>query len=148
MRPKLLMNFLIVAVVIVSAFAIWVRIAPTDTASWHVDPSIKQDKSARSFQTNAEFKGIAEGVGLLETDPALPDERSSVIAGSPEDGFVTYMLRTRTFGYPDFLSAKWVPNYKGGVLYIYSRSRFGYSDLGRNKRRVLEWIKRLETHVK
>jgi uncharacterized protein (DUF1499 family) len=66
--------------------------------------------------------------------------RVKYLAGSPDDLMITYIERTRLIGYPDYITIKVIPiDPDNSKLSIYSRSRFGHSDLGINKRRVDEW---------
>ena len=66
------------------------------------------------------------------------------MAGSAETGHVTYVLRTKLMAYPDYVSARIKDAGDGVELSIYSRSRFGRSDLGVNKKRIKSWLKKIE----
>ncbi|MEL6267324.1 MAG: DUF1499 domain-containing protein, partial [Pseudomonadota bacterium] len=59
-----------------------------------------------------------------------------VVAGSAAEGFVTYVQTSRIVGFPDYVSARTV---EGGIA-VWSRSRYGYSDLGVNRARVEDWL--------
>ena len=51
--------------------------------------------------------------------------------------------RSRLFGFPDRIDAEVVPDGENSaMLAIYSRSRYGYYDLGANRRRVEEWLRK------
>ena len=73
-------------------------------------------------------------------DVALSKPNVVVLNGDAKDLFVTYMQRTKLMAYPDYISVK-VTAEEGGKsrLFIYSRSRFGRSDLGVNKARIKNW---------
>jgi hypothetical protein len=53
----------------------------------------------------------------------------------------TYVQRTALVGFPDVITVEFV-DLDGGQssLIVYSRSQYGYSDIGANRRRVLAWI--------
>ena len=125
---------------LVAFIPLWIRFSPNPPDKWHIDPSLKQVKNGRSYQKA--FENVAlDADSVFSVTPALNDERAKLIAGSADQGFVTYLLRTKRMGFPDFLSAK----LENGVLFVYSRSRFGNaSDWGRNKRRVIAWKNKLD----
>ncbi|MEM0922633.1 MAG: DUF1499 domain-containing protein [Pseudomonadota bacterium] len=57
--------------------------------------------------------------------------------------FRTFVQRSKLVGFPDFLTVKSVPVAGGASLVVYSRSQYGYSDLGVNKARVEDWLSKL-----
>jgi uncharacterized protein (DUF1499 family) len=62
-------------------------------------------------------------------------------------GFV-YIQRSALFRFPDVITVELVtlaPDRSS--LAIYSRSRYGRSDFGVNRRRVLRWLSRLQRMV-
>ncbi len=119
---------------------LWIRFSPNPPDKWHIDPSLEQIKTGRSYQ-KAFTNVFLEAGDVFSVVPALNDEKAKMIAGSVQQGFVTFLVRTQGMGYPDFLSAK----LENDVLYVYSRSRFGNaSDWGRNKRRVVAWKNKLD----
>ena len=67
---------------------------------------------------------------------ARADPARTLVAGSVEDGMVTYITRSKVFGFPDYTTAQ----QQGAILRIYARLRFGRSDLGVNRARVEAWI--------
>ena len=66
--------------------------------------------------------------------------RTERLAGSPEEGWITYVQRSRIFGFPDFVSVRAVGVPGGSALIVWSRSRFGYGDFGVNRARVESWL--------
>ena len=58
--------------------------------------------------------------------------RTHVLAGSVADGRVTYITRSRVFGFPDYTTLE----QDGDRLKAYARLRFGGSDLGVNATRL------------
>ncbi|MBV1798180.1 DUF1499 domain-containing protein [Siccirubricoccus sp. G192] len=49
---------------------------------------------------------------------------------------------------PDIIAAELVPGPEGAGLFLYSRSLFGWSDFGVNRRRVAAWIAALDTALR
>jgi uncharacterized protein (DUF1499 family) len=47
-------------------------------------------------------------------------------------------------GFPDMISAKASPEGEGTRLSVWSRSRYGYSDMGVNRARVEAWLSRMD----
>lgn len=61
------------------------------------------------------------------------------MAGSISSGMVTYITRSKFWGFPDYATI-WV---SGDDLIVYSRLRFGRGDMGVNKARVEDWLLQL-----
>jgi len=113
---------------------LYVRVAPHDPAKWHVDPAAVQEVDPlNQYIGRASVGGERKAVaGLLER--LIVGE---VLAGSFETGFVTVIARTPMVGYPDYISVRIEEeNADTSRVTIFSRSRFGVSDLGANKARV------------
>ena len=55
--------------------------------------------------------------------------------------------RSALFRFPDDVVAQFVPMDGGSSLAVYSRSRYGHSDLGVNRRRVAAWLGDLERRI-
>jgi len=58
------------------------------------------------------------------------------LAGSVAAGKITYIARSKWMGFPDYITLEWTD----GRLRVYSRLRFGQSDLGVNGRRLDAWL--------
>ena len=57
----------------------------------------------------------------------------------------TYVQRSLLVGYPDVISVQFIVNSEVSCsLAVYSRSQYGHSDFGVNRRRVLGWLADLE----
>ncbi len=113
----------------------YIRLAPSDVSHWHVPLTFTED---------TDF--TVGGQRVLETGPdglarldiiARETPRTSVLAGSVEDGMVTYVTRTRGIGFPDYTTAQ----QDGDILKLYGRLRFGVADLGVNRDRIEQWGK-------
>ncbi len=132
------MKFLGLILLAVLGFGLWVRMAPSDPARWHV---------AAGEAGNRDFAGAA-----IRTVPAGPGDmarldriiratpRTTHLAGSPEEGRITYVTRSRIWGFPDYTTIE----ARTGAIVIHARLRFGSSDMGVNRARVTAWIAALE----
>lgn len=125
-------------VILLGAFAIYVRIAPTESARWHVPVTVTENKDL----VGGVFRVIPAQNDTLQMfdEIALQSPRTTRVAGTAEDGHVTYVSRTRWLGFPDFTTAQVVDD----QLRIHARLRFGKADLGVNKTRVDGWLASLK----
>lgn len=128
-----------------------VRLAPSDPAEWHVDPT---DPALSSGEGHALLR--ADGdlqspvfdmtpeallAALNEIADATP--RTRVLAGSVEEGQITYLTRSLIWGFPDYTSVRAIPAGDGAELVAYARLRFGGSDMGVNAARLQDWLSAL-----
>ncbi|SMX34490.1 DUF1499 domain-containing protein [Actibacterium lipolyticum] len=141
----------VVAVILVLASA-YVRFVPTVPDRWHIDPLTAASPGqagvlARVNGGDIVPIGYDEGSAelLARLDKIIrATPRTKHIAGSIEDGRLTYLTRSRGFGFPDFATVT-VEQVDGQSFpVILSRLRFGKSDLGVNRRRVSGWLSALE----
>lgn len=143
----------VIAVVLVGV-AIGLRVVGDDPEVWHSDPTTAE----RTGRDN-DYLVAPEGVREADADVQiawsdLPPRdllflfdsiarnapRTSVVAGSLDAGHITYVQRSLLFGFPDYVSVKVVEQESKTGLAIWSRSRFGYSDMGVNRSRVNNWF--------
>ena len=77
-------------------------------------------------------------------DIALAEPR--VVSRPADDGQREFAQRSALMRFPDTITVE-ASELDGGqsTLAIYSRSKVGYSDLGVNKKRIDEWLARLDT---
>lgn len=132
----------------------YVRYAPSSAARWHVDPTTAArpktpnyyfvlpsiaKRPAPIYQTSATDLAAAFDAFAM-TQPQV--ER---LAGSVDDLYITYIQRTKTMKYPDYLSVRFIDLDDGqATVAVFSRARFGIGDKGFNKRRVLKWLTALD----
>lgn len=131
--------------------AVWIRIAPTDLSRWH-----------KTFESFAPGERVEQGgykvvreiddpyavlVGLDAIIMATP--RTRRIAGRPDDSTMSYVTRSRVWGFPDYTTV-WVGaddtidgEYRL-LLKISGRLRFGQFDLGTNRARITDWLAQLD----
>ncbi|SFI47338.1 DUF1499 domain-containing protein [Jannaschia pohangensis] len=126
----------------------YVRLAPMDAAEWHVDP----EGAERTGKPNdymigpggdrdaVVLDGTTEDVMARLDAVAMAEPGTTRLAGSPDEGWVTYVQRSRLMGYPDAITVKAVPTGERTGLILWSRSRYGQSDLGVNRARLERWL--------
>ncbi|MEP2031114.1 MAG: DUF1499 domain-containing protein [Paracoccaceae bacterium] len=124
--------FWIVTGICVAGLA-YIRLAPSEVARWHVPLSITEDAD---MATGAQRILETGPGGLAQFDQIARDTPyTTVLAGSVDDDMVTYITRSRVFGFPDYTTAQ----QDGDVLKLYGRLRFGKSDVGVNRARLEQW---------
>lgn len=117
----------------VIALLCYIRFAPSDAKRWHVSLSDVQDK---------DFKGGATRIApcdVAKLDEVAQKNGAKLLAGSVEEGHITYVDRTKMIGFPDYITVQDV----NGKTAVYGRLRFGRSDLGVNKKRIEGWFSQL-----
>jgi hypothetical protein len=123
--------------------AAYVRLAPDVVGRWHQPlegmPTgagiVTEPGGARALVPMADGRaGLARFAAVAEASP-----RVRLLAGSVEEGRLTWVARSVVWGFPDYISAEAGP--KG--LEVWSRLRFGRSDLGVNRARLEDWLARL-----
>ncbi|GGL74370.1 DUF1499 domain-containing protein [Wenxinia marina] len=115
----------------------WVRLAPEDAARFHVagPPRPVGDYPAEGgFEVRrpAPPDALARLARVAEAEP-----RTHRAAGSPKEGMVTWISRSRLWGFPDYTTA-WID--EAGNLAVHGRLRFGKGDMGVNRERVTRWL--------
>lgn len=148
---KIVVSFL---VVVILAMLAYVRYAPSDARAWHVDPlTAKKPKLPNAFLFRGaggkhpapEYEMPAGALAVKFDDLAMLKPSVTRLDGDPADLFVTYIARTKYVGFPDYISIKFIElDADRSTIAVFSRSRFGYSDRGVNRRRVLAWLAELE----
>ena len=144
-----------------------------DPARWHVDPATARP-GANPPGTNPpgtnqnEFLAAPRGATAVPADaetrayPSSPrallarfdaiaraQPRTRVVAGDLDSLMITYVQRSRIFGFPDYLTVKAVAvesaTGEGGAgLIVWSRARYGRGDFGVNRARVETWLALLD----
>jgi uncharacterized protein (DUF1499 family) len=150
-------TLVILALLAVAGLMLYVRLAPTDAAAWHVDPrAIPKPATpnhwlirpvggdARPPNYRLDAPGLAELIDAV----ALAQPRTERVAGSVASGHMTYLTRTPLMGYPDFVSFRVYATETGSSFAVFSRSRFGRSDLGANRKRMETWLAAIDAAVR
>ena len=135
---------LALAALAVIGAAVYFRSVSMPPERWHVDPSAVTPPASPNFELRtgerAPVFDVTPDVMAARIDAIATAEGAGMIAGDLAEGHMTYVARSRLMGFPDAISVRLVPVGEGTRLEIYSRSRFGYSDMGVNAARVERWI--------
>jgi uncharacterized protein (DUF1499 family) len=127
---------------------LWVRLAPVDPGRWHVAltadlaPTCAKGIEAAAASARAACTlPLPPAAALARLDAiAMAFPRTRRLAGSAEEGRITWETRSRLMGYPDYTTAQAVETVTGSRLDILARSRFGASDWGVNAARLSAWL--------
>jgi len=153
-RRRLTRWLMLAAFAAAGALYLIVNYSSHDPARWHRDPATIE-RSARPNDFLAAPPGATVAQIDLETTTRSEPPRDllarfdsvtraqprvKVIAGSLDEGMITYVQRSRVIGFPDYITVKAVDAGEGAALIVYSRSRYGNSDLGVNEKRVTAWL--------
>ena len=154
--PKVAVYVVAAVVLLIAGSMVYFRAVSDDPAVWHVDP-VTAGRTGRPNDVKALPPGLGEAEIRTEVRPVAPEAlaerfhavataapRVSVVGGGPDEAFTTYVQRSAVFGFPDYVSVRAVEVEGGAALAIFSRSRYGQSDLGVNRARVEDWLSRLE----
>lgn len=134
---------------LVLGFGLYVRLAPSDPARWNVapTPATKADCSVEQGEGDARATCLlamppAEALAKLDAI-ALGTPRTTRLAGSPDEGRITWITRSALWGFPDYTTAEAMPDGSGTRLTVEARLRFGTSDMGVNAARLRDWLPKL-----
>lgn len=140
-----MLTVLTVLAVIAVIAILFVRYAPFDPDDWHLDPAeiedIKRNGIRLIGREAPRFPGDAETVLKTFGEVAFSYPRVNVLDGGVDEGMLTLIVRSRTLGFPDVVTAKVAaegPNLT--KISLASRARFGVSDLGVNAARLDQWL--------
>ncbi|MCH2094229.1 MAG: DUF1499 domain-containing protein [Rhodobacteraceae bacterium] len=132
------MKFVVIALIASAILMlVYVRLAPSDPLRWHVDPNVTDNEDMLGG-----VKRLVDGdaATLNRLDQIIRGTpRTDVLAGSVASDRITYVTRSRVVGFPDYATVA----LNDGQIKVYSRLRFGSSDLGVNKTRVEGWLQAL-----
>lgn len=140
-----------VLAILIAVAATYVRLNPIDVKAYHIDPETAERPSHPGHVLVSEGGDIEPVVyPLSKQDLAdrldaiiLSDKRSERIAGNLNDQFATYVARSAVWGFPDIINVKVVEAEGGASLRILSQLRYGYADMGVNRKRVEGWLGQL-----
>lgn len=143
MKTVLLVAVLLAAAAIVAGLA-YVRLAQVPPERWHIDPVTAPDPGLRGVRLVPPDAPVFTMTpeALMEALDAviLAGPRTLRIAGSVEDGFATYLKRTKWMAFPDTTTVRVLPEGDGATVAILSRSVYGGYDWGVNAARVDRWL--------
>jgi hypothetical protein len=129
-RMKIVVYLLGIVLFVVLAFGLYVRLAPTDVARWHQPITAVEDADLPGGAIRVIAADDALWAEAGRTLQALP--RTHVVAGSADEGRITYVTRSALWGFPDYTTVE----YGDDTLKLFARLRFGGSDMGVNAKRL------------
>lgn len=135
----MIMRILTIVILLVVAGMAYIRLAPMDPVRVHQTsaPRPPGDYAAPGgFTAVRTITAPAPQVLATLEQRALATPRTRLVAGSVDDGMITFITRSLVMGFPDYTTV-WVD---GDILTIHGRLRFGQSDLGVNRARVQDWL--------
>jgi len=102
---------------------------------------------------DADFESPSFAVSVEDllkiTEKVIGDEpRTKLVAQDESLPQLVYVQRSRIFRFPDTVWIQGVTTDTGSSIIIYSRSNYGESDLGVNKKRVQAWLAKLTERIK
>jgi hypothetical protein len=141
---RIALALLAVAALAVLGAAVYFRLAPMPPERWHVDPAAVERPAASNYELRtgdaAPRIPLPPDEVAARLDAVARGEGAASIAGDLAEGHATYVVRSRIMGFPDAVSIRLHAEGEGTRVDIFSRSRFGESDLGVNAARVARWI--------
>lgn len=140
------MVLLLVFGVLVAA-SVYVRMAPDDIAAIHVTAApqpVGDYPATGGFTAVRQITAAPDDLLRAVTQAALATDRTQTLAGTVDAGLITFITRSRLFGFPDYTTVSIIPaatvENAGPLLMITARLRYGKSDMGVNQARVDGWL--------
>ena len=141
----------VIGLIVIAAIAVplWIRLAPSDPAVWHV--AITDEAEAMPGPCASHVRTLRNGARatcLLAEDPSMVLAKLDAMArATPRtaqlaatDGLTTWITRSRLMGFPDYTTAQLRQTDQGTRLDVFARQRFGENDLGVNTARLRTWL--------
>lgn len=145
------MKVIILCVLICLLFFAYIRLSKVDKNIWHVDPDIiifNNENNSFLLHSNiirTETFNIDVNFLFNTLNNIIINDNCEKIFGDINQGLVTYVCRSKVFGFPDYVSISFkAVDVKRSTIGIFSRSRFGRYDFGKNKQRVQKWLTELK----
>ena len=138
----MLIRIITFVLVVVAGLMLYVRFAPTRSEDWHKMPTFSEPgdyQSPGGFRAERKLIAPAEEALRAAEQRALATPRTRLIAGSVDEGLLTFETRSLVMGFPDYTSIA----VQGDTLVISGHLRFGKSDMGVNKARIVGWLETL-----
>ena len=143
---RILIGLAVLIALAVIGAGLYFRSVSMPAETWHADPATVTPPASPNFELRvgdrAPVFDVPPDIMAARLDAVATAEGADLIGGSLAEGHMTYVARSRLMGYPDAISVRLMPVAQGTRVEIYSRSRFGYGDMGVNAARVDRWIER------
>jgi uncharacterized protein (DUF1499 family) len=135
--------FVLLVLGVIVAVIVYVRLAPDNTAGVHIQA---EPRGPGDYPTSVRFLAVRQITAAPEdvlraiTQAAMDRDRTKALAGTVDDGMVTFVTRSKLMGFPDYTTVSIIPadtvDNAGPLVMIDARLRYGKNDLGVNKARV------------
>ena len=135
---KIAMYITVFVLLVVISLLAYVRLAPTDAARWHQPIAATSGADLPGGAIRVSAAGPQSLARVDAAARALP--RTRVLAGSVEEGRITYVTRSAVIGFPDYTTIE----YSDGLIRMFARLRFGGSDFGVNRDRLERLLRAVE----
>ena len=146
-------TFLLTVLVLAVGAILWIRYSPIDHDTWHVDPADAENLGRSGVKLIGldapRFPADPDTVLATLQDIALSDPRTRRLEGEIEEGLLTFVARSPTIGFADFISVKAVSEGAVTKLSVASRPRMaalGY-DWGANAKRIDRWLQEMRLRL-
>jgi uncharacterized protein (DUF1499 family) len=136
------MRIILILVVVVAGLMGYIRFAPTRLDARHAPPmpsDVGDTTQVGGFQAVRKISVPTTEILQAVERQALATPRTRLLAGSAEEGTLTFVTRSALWGFPDYTTA----TVQGDLLMIAGHLRFGRSDMGVNKTRIESWLSAL-----
>ena len=123
------------------------RFYPVDTEEYHADPGEpdRQRSEVRLIGLDApRFPASADDVLETFAEIALADFGTRLVEGSVDEGMMTFVSRSKVFGFRNFTTVKAVDEPGGAKLAVLARPRLNGYDWGVNAKRLDRWLLELQ----
>lgn len=138
------MKWAILFLIAVVLFALWVRLAPSSSEKWHVDPTAVGPPGNSGYLSQTSYDYDAKIMLQKLNVIALATPRTRLLAGDVAGGSITYITRSLVWGFPDYTTVMAENLRQGSRLTLYGRLRFGIGDFGVNRARIISWLQRVD----
>lgn len=132
----------------------YIRLSKPNQSLWHIDPElISRNDLRKSYLNNSKNNNKLEYLLsandlYLRLNEIILEDKCKKVFGNIEENLITYVCRSKVFGFPDYISISFHPlDERKTSLSIFSRSRFGVYDFGKNKNRIDGWLAKLKLTI-
>jgi len=149
MIRKTAVNTAWLLLMIVVSGLVYIRMAPDDVVLVHVKPPTGAEPDVPVIGQGsalfvADYDATPEQMWQATQQVIQSTPRTKYLAGSAEDGMITYVTRSLVFGFPDYTTVAVTQNEQGSRVTLFGRLRYGRSDFGVNAKRLRDWVKALK----
>lgn len=104
--------------------------------------NVKPNRESATYQMRA------NDLKKVFTQAALNEPRVTITSTSDDSFQIQFVQRSFLFRFPDYIDVCFIPITENtSTLAIYSRAKYGHSDFGVNKKRVLKWLNLISDHI-